>query len=153
MNFKTCLFLSSISVFLLAGISIAGEHPSEHPTEHPAGPKSEVTTSLIEEAIKVHIENKARPSDGSYIVYDKEKKKDLALKMKRIHSERLSALKNGIYFACVDFQTKEGKIYDIDFFLKDTENGLKVTEVNVHKEDGNPRYSWQQSDDFWSKKK
>jgi len=140
----TALFLFTAQATIVA----AGEHPSEHP----AGEQSQVTTKSIAEAIDRHVKKMSKASEGYFIVDDSEAKKLLSLKMDKIHMERLSAVKKDLYFACVDFTDKDGRAYDIDFFLKDSEDGLKVTETIVHKEEGKPRYNWEQKGDFWVKK-
>lgn len=142
--FAGALFLFSSS----ASITLAGEHPSEHP----AGEKSEVTTETISRAIEKHVKKSAKKNDGYFIVEDKEAGKTLYLKLDKIHKERLSAVKKDLYFACVDFTNKDGRSYDIDFFLKDAGGKLKFSETIVHKEEGKPRYSWEQKGDYWVKK-
>ena len=131
-----------------ASIALAGEHPSEHP----AGEQSEVTTEMIAKAIEKHVKKVSKKSDGYFIVEDKEAKKTLYLKLGKIHKERLSAVKENLYFACVDFTNKDGKSYAIDVFLKDGGEKLKVTEMIVHKEEGKPRYNWEKKGDYWIKK-
>lgn len=124
----------------------------EHPSDHPAGEQSDVTTKAISEAIEHHVKKSSKPSDGYFVVDDSEAKQLLYLKMDKIHKERLSAVKKDLYFACVDFTNKDGKSYDIDFFLKDSSSGLKVTETIIHKKEGKSRYNWEQKGDFWVKK-
>ncbi len=125
---------------------------AEHPSEHPAGEQSAVTTETIANAIEQHVKEKSKKDKGYFIVEDKKAGKKLYLKLDRIHRERLSAIDKERYFACVDFINKDGKSYDIDFFLKDTWKGLKVTETIVHKKDGKARYTWEKKGDFWVKK-
>ena len=98
----------------LGSVTLAGEHPSEHP----AGEQSEVTTETISRAIDKKVRKSAKKNDGYFIVEDKEAGKTLYLKLDKIHKERLSAVKKNLYFACVDFTNKDGRTYDIDFFLK-----------------------------------
>ncbi len=144
------LFLFPILLFFLfTGTSVAGEHPEDHP----AGEKSSVTTSTLSIAIQKHVEKKTNSKDGYFYIHDKDTGKDLALKLKSIHKDRLSAVREGIYFACVDFVSREGILYDIDFFMKDTGKGLQLMEMTVHKEAGVARYSWQKKGDFWIQKK
>lgn len=138
------LFLFTTSV----AFSVAGEHPSEHP----AGEKSEVTTETISMAIEKHVKKSAQKNEGYFIVEDKEAGKTLHLKLDKIHKERLSAVKQDLYFACVDFTNKDGRTYDIDFFLRDAGGRLKVTETIIHKEEGKPRYNWEQKGDYWIRK-
>jgi hypothetical protein len=150
--FKTgSLFLavSALScLFLLQPISAWAEHPSEHPM----GNQNEVTVKTIASAIKKHVDTKSKKDNGYFVVEDKVDNKTLQLKLDRIHMERLSALRGDNYFACVDFTNKDGKSYDIDFFLKDNGDALKVTETIVHKKEGKPRYSWEKQGKFWAKK-
>ena len=143
------IFVASIFLFTSAAtMAVAGEHPSEHP----AGEQSEVTTETISHAIEKEVKNSAKKNDGYFIVEDKEAGKTLYLKLDKIHKERLSAVKKNLYFACVDFTNKDGRTYDIDFFLKDASGKLKVSETIVHKEEGKPRYNWEQKGDYWVKK-
>ena len=137
----TCLFLSQP---ITAG--------AEHPSEHPVGEQSAVTTETIASAIEKHVIDKSKKDKGYFIVEDKEADTKLHLKLDSIHRERLSAIEKDRYFACVDFTNKNGKTYDIDFFLKDTGKGLNVTETIVHKKEGKARYNWKKKGDFWVKK-
>ena len=147
---RSSLFATAIitCLFLYHPITAGAEHPSEHP----AGEQSEVTTETIASAIEQHVEGKSKRDKGYFIVEDKKANKKLYLKLDKIHRERLSAIKKDRYFACVDFINKDGKSYDIDFFLKDTGKGLKVTETIVHKKEGKARYTWEKKGDFWVKK-
>ena len=138
----SCLFLSQ-PMAVEAG---------DHPADHPAGEQSDVTTETISSAIEKHVKDKSKKNKGYFIVKDKKENNKLYLKLDKIHKERLSAIDKDRYFACVDFENKDGKTYDIDFFLKDTWKGLKVTETIVHKKEGKARYTWQKKGDFWVKK-
>lgn len=140
--------LALTSFFLSHPITATAEHPSEHPT----GNQNEVTVKTIASAIESHVDTKSKKDNGYFIVEDKVANKNLHLKLDRIHMERLSALKGDNYFACVDFTNKDGKSYDIDFFLKDNGDALKVTETIVHKKEGKARYSWEKQGKFWVKK-
>ena len=151
------MFKTRSSLFAAAVISaLFLYHPitagAEHPSEHPMGKQNEVTTETIATAIDQHVEAKSKKDKGYFIVEDKELNTKLYLKLDRIHRERLSALKGDRYFACVDFTNKDGKSYDIDFFLKDTGEALKVTETIVHKKEGKARYTWEKKGNFWVKK-
>ena len=42
---------------------------------------------------------------------------ELRLKLVRVHTEYLSKLGPGRYFACVDLADISGDVYDVDFFL------------------------------------
>ena len=60
-------------------------------------------------------------------------------------------LPDGRYFACADFKGADGHTYDLDVFMKQDLNGLTADEVTVHKQDGQPRYSWVQADGAWKR--
>ena len=127
----------------------AQEHP-EHPTEHP---KDKTDASLTIEqlalAINDYVQADAQAKGGYFLVYDSVAKKPLMLTLDRVHEERLSGLGGGVYFACADFTSPQGTVYDIDVFMKETEAGLEATEVHVHKVDGKPRYTWKEEDGVW----
>jgi hypothetical protein len=46
---------------------------------------------------------------------------------------------------------KDGKMYDIDFFMIVQPDKLTVTETSVHKINGKPLYSWKQEGGVWKK--
>ena len=151
------MFKTRSSLFAAATLAcLFLSHPivakAEHPSEHPAGEQSAVTTETIASAIEQHVKENRKKDNGYFIVEDKEANKKLYLELDKIHRERLSAIDKDRYFACVDFTNKDGKSYDIDFFLKDTWKGLKVTETIVHKKEGKVRYTWEKKGDFWVKK-
>jgi hypothetical protein len=74
---------------------------------------------------------------------------DLALQLDKIHRERLSKTSEGTYFVCADFTTPEGNSYDLDFWVEDSAEGLKVVETTIHKEEGEARYMWFEEDGVW----
>lgn len=124
------------------------EHPKEHPSEHPTAEKK-VTVETLAAAIENYINDDAELKGGWFMVWDQEKKEPLALKLVKVHKERLADIGGGVYFACTDLKSPADKIYDLDFFMKDTENGLKVTEISIHKESGAPRYNWKEENGIW----
>jgi hypothetical protein len=134
--------------------AIAQEHP-EHPTEkeHPEHPEEKTEASLtieqLAQAINDYVRDDARAKGGFFLVYDPVAKKSLVLTLDRVHEERLSGLGGGVYFACADFTSPEGTVYDIDVFMKEAEAGLEATEVHVHKVDGKPRYTWKEQGGVW----
>ena len=73
----------------------------------------------------------------------KSKKTTLELKLDKVHKERLSRIKDDVYFACADFKNSDGVIYDLDIFMEGASvDELTVNEVIVHKQDGKARYGW-----------
>lgn len=143
-----------IAVCLSAGLIYAQEHPSEHPTEHPTTmEKASLTIDDLSSAIETYIEKETKLKGGYFLIYDAKAKKPLALTLDRVHKERLSNIGSGVYFACADFKTSNGKVYDLDVFMKgSSKDNLKVTDISVHKEAGKPRYTWYEEGGVWKKK-
>ncbi len=70
-----------------------------------------------------------------------------------MHKDRLSRVGKEVYFACADFRTPAGKVYDLDIFMKGpAKDRLQVTEIAIHKEQGEPRYTWHEEGGIWKKK-
>jgi hypothetical protein len=155
---RTIWLLSALLVALSAGTLLAEhptehptEHPSEHPTEHPQGGK--VSKDNLAEAIEAYVEHEAELKGGYFLVFDPKSEKPLVLTLKKVHKERLANISKGVYFACADFVTPNGKVYDLDIFMEGPDAGdLTVTEVAVHKESGKARYNWQEKRGVWKKK-
>jgi hypothetical protein len=78
-------------------------------------------------------------------------RKDLALDLVRVHDDRLSSLGGDKYFACVDMKGRDGRLYDIDFFMVVEPGKLTVTETSVHKINGKPLYNWKEEKGVWKK--
>lgn len=161
------LLVFSLALFL--GCAKKHEHPvskeltaggEEHPAEgsegeHPAeqSSKNGVTKEELAEAIVEYVEKESALKSGYFVVDDVEAGTTLSLKLDRVHKERLSRISEDVYFACADFKTPEGKVYDLDVFMKGTaKDNLIVTEVAVHKEEGKARYTWYEESGIWKKK-
>ena len=150
---KIILFM----VFVFSIISAQGEHPT--------GPKK-ATASLTPQVVqgeKITLQNLARAIEsfveadinlrGAFLVIDPRTNKALKLTLEKVHKERLSHVGDDVYFACADFNADDGKVYDLDIFLRGTNTDeLTVTEITVHKEDGQARYGWLEQDGVWIKK-
>ena len=147
-------------VFIFSIVSAQGEHPTgskkaEHPTVSikPQTVQGEkITLPNLALAIESFVEADINLR-GAFLVIDPRTNKALKLTLEKVHKERLSHVGDDVYFACADFNADNGKVYDLDIFLhgKNTDN-LTVTEISVHKEDGEARYSWQEQDGLWVKK-
>ncbi|HHT9117276.1 MAG TPA: hypothetical protein ACFYD1_01480 [Candidatus Hypogeohydataceae bacterium YC38] len=142
-----------VSMLAMVSTACAGEHPTEHPREHPAKPakKEEVglTKETLAEAITDYVQKDTALKGGVFLVYDQVDEKPLVLSLVKVHKDRLSAVGKGVYFACADFTTPEGVLYDLDFFMKETDRKLEVTEITVHKVTGKPRYNWVEKEGIW----
>jgi transglutaminase-like putative cysteine protease len=116
-----------------------------------APPKPYVTpTAAIQTGIERHIEEQVRLGGGYFKLPFHNK--ELRLKLVRVHTEYLSNLGPGRYFACVDLVDVSGDVYDVDFFLAGEPAAMQVTETTVHKINGQPFYAWEQkSDGTWQR--
>ena len=152
------LSMGVLLMFSMAVSAFAQEHP-EHPKkqgeakadEHPKAAVT-VTTEMMAEAIKGYIDKDTALKGGYFFVHDAKTNAPLALKLDKVHRDKLAKVSEKLYFACTDFKATNGKTYDLDFFMEATESGLQVSEVMIHKESGNPRYRWVEEGGVWKRK-
>lgn len=112
----------------------------EEKAEQPVQEK--VSIEQIEEGIRNYILETTEKSGGTFNI--KDDTLDLNLRLVRVHTEYLSHLGPGSYFACVDLADEKGDVYDVDFFLDGTADKMNVVRTNIHKLNGKPFYSWKQ---------
>lgn len=145
---KRKLMIALAVLSLLSLRVFAQEHP-----EHPSNGSKAKTFSVtdLEKAIKDDIAEKSKANHGVLKVDDPELKKTWDLKLDHVHTERLSKLSPDTYFACVDMKDPDGKVIDVDFFLKSSGDKLVMTDTTVHKIEGKPRYNWKEEDGFWKR--
>ena len=149
-----------LSVIIFSIVSAQGEHPTgSKKAEHPTA----TITPQIVQGEKISLQNLAQAIEsfveadinlrGAFLVIDPSTNEVLKLNLEKVHKERLSHIGDDVYFACADFNADNGKVYDLDIFLrgKNTDE-LTVTEISVHKEDGTARYGWQEENGIWAKK-
>ena len=149
-----------LTVCIFSIVSAQGEHPTgSKKAEHPTA----TITPQIVQGEKITLQNLARAIEsfveadinlrGAFLVIDPSTNEVLKLNLEKVHKERLSHVGDDIYFACADFNADDGKVYDLDIFLRGTNTDeLTVTEISVHKEDGQARYGWQEEEGVWVKK-
>ena len=101
-----------------------------------------VAIADIQAGIEKHIEEESR-SAGGYFRFSSGKR-ELQLKLVRVHTEYLANLGPRRHFACVDLAGTDGELYDVDFFLAGDPGAMTVTETSLHKINGQPLYAWQQ---------
>lgn len=152
----------SVGIMFLGNSTVFGqEHPSEHPTEHPTKEKAKAehptkafkaSTETMAKAITDYVDNDCKLKGGFFLVYDATAKAPLLLTLTKVHTERLSQVGENLYFACSDFSAENGKTYDLDFFMMAENDKLVVTEVMIHKEDGEARYGWFEENGSWIRK-
>jgi hypothetical protein len=146
--------LTFIVLFALAlsNLALAQEHP-EHPTKpaSKASAKPELSKETLAQAIADYVKKDSDVKGGYFLVYDGKAKKPLTLTLTKVHQDKLSKVGEGLYFACSDFKATDGKTYDLDFLMKDSDAGLAVTEIMIHKEEGSPRYAWYEEGGIWKR--
>jgi hypothetical protein len=145
---KQKLSIAFAVVSLLALTAIAQEHP-EHPNSSTKAKDFSVTD--LEKRIKEDIAEKSKANNGVFKVEDPELKKTWDLKLDHVHTERLSKLSADTYFACVDMKDPNGRVIDVDFFLKSDGDKLEMSNTTIHKIEGKPRYNWKEEDGFWKR--
>src|SRR5262245_35250442 len=148
---KSLLIGVILVAFGLVRTALAQEHP-EHPksSEHPAQ-ETTMSVDALADAITSYIKEDTKLKGGYFLVYDTVDKKPLALELDKVHREKLAGLGNGVFFACTDMKADDGTMYDLDFFMKQTGDKLKTTDVAVHKKAGVPRYNWKEEGGVWKK--
>jgi hypothetical protein len=124
----------------------------EHPVEHPVEKKAGLNKETLAKAITGYVKKDADLKGGFFLVYDQVDKKSLALTLDKVHDDRLAKVADGTYFACADFKTPDGMLYDLDIFMKETKSGLQASEITVHKKEGTPRYNWVEENGIWKRK-
>jgi hypothetical protein len=152
---KRIVVAVTVLLFALGANALAQEHP-EHPqekkAEHPESAE-EMTLDALADAIAGYIQHDSKLKGGYFLVYDTLEKKPLALRLEKVHKDRLATLGEGVYFACTDMKAGDGTLYDLDFFMKRAEHGTETTEVAIHKKAGKPRYNWKEEGGVWKKVK
>jgi hypothetical protein len=123
----------------------AQEHPTEHPhSTSPKAAKPNVTLKDVAAYTEKYVKDHSQ--DGLFRLKDKTANQDLALKLDRVHRDRLAQVGPALYFVCADFKTPDGQhTYDLDFFVQgSSKDQLAVQEdkTSVHKQDGKARYTW-----------
>lgn len=125
---------------LFAAACNGPQTPEQHPTE-----SSQATIADVETGIRAHITREEARGEGLYRIQDDSL--DLAVQLVRVHTEYLSVLGEGAYFACVDLVDSQGDVYDVDFFMAGEKDSMYVTQTTVHKLNGKPFYTWKQAQD------
>lgn len=138
-HFFIILFLFSLSFFSCQNKS------TESKRDHNEKKNSLATVEDVERGIREYISSKQKKNDG--VFHLKTDTAEYDMRLVRVHSEYLSVLGPGKYFACVDLAVESGDVYDIDFFMEGTPDDMTVTETTFHKLNGKPYYTWKQKKD------
>ena len=153
--FRTRFFRMVAILTILIALPIVSckkhEHPAEHPEEN--GGKAGVTKDQLADAVEAYVKQESAKQGGYFMVMDDKTGKELKLTLDKVHRKRLSKVGKNTYFACADFQTPEGKVYDLDVFMTGPDkDNLVFSNFSVHKEAGKERYTWYEEGGIWKKK-
>ncbi len=148
MSWRTIISATVVVWLVLTGGGWPGGQDAQAASVPPGS--KEIATADIQAGIERHIEEQVRQGGGYFKLTFRGQK--LRLKLVRVHTEYLSHLGPGRYFACVDLADISGDVYDVDFFLAGEPTAMKVTQTTVHKINGQPFYAWEQkSDGTWQR--
>ncbi len=84
-------------------------------------------------------------NQGAFLIIDERTKEPRRLELVRVH-ERVGKTGN-YYYSCTDMKdVKTGDLLDLDFDIEDHAGKLDVAAVRIHKDNGNPRYTYDDKD-------
>jgi len=106
---------------------------------------SEPSKEAIRDAMKTYVMAKAATTGGFFTVQDVDTGKARRLSLVKVH-ERVG--KTGAsYYSCADFKDADsGEMLDLDLDVMDHHGMLMVTDVRIHKLEGEPRYTYDDQD-------
>ncbi len=130
----------------------AQEHPMEHPKKTTSAAKP-ISTATLEKAIKEQIAEKAKANGGKLGVKDDVLNKTWQLDLVKVHTDKLTQLDDNTYFACVDFKAADGTPVDVDFYMKNDNGKLSLSDTTVHKVNGKPRFNYEKKGNYWERVK
>ncbi len=104
-----------------------------------------ITKVEFQKAVRDYVNAEKKENKGIFVVKDQETGKNIEMNLMKVHNKDLSYLGNDTYFICSDFRGNDGKIYDVDIFMKGTNaKDLTMEKINIHKVDGVERYQWKE---------
>ena len=137
---RNALSFAAVAAFTASCCFAAGSAKEE------GKPSKEGTTEVTAESLAKFTESyiKEKSKDGVFSLYDRVTKTKLALTLDKVHDAKLRKTKPNEHLICADLKGNDGKVYEVDFFVKQVGKALKIDKrsVKVHKIDGEERYSW-----------
>ncbi len=122
-----CRFLVLVVLALLLPFTVAkGE-------EKVTSPEAESVRQTITGYILSDIKLK-----GGFFLYDPTLMRVVGMKFDHVH-EGVTRTDQGQFFACVDMRDVRGSLYDLDVYVRKTDQGLKTAKLVIHKVDGEER--------------
>ncbi|AQT67978.1 hypothetical protein STSP2_01132 [Anaerohalosphaera lusitana] len=112
--------------------------------------QTQITRSDLANAIESYVREQSQDQDGYMMVTDEVTGEQLKLKLDSVHRDRIAQLNENTYFTCADFETPDGKMYDLDIFMTgQSPDDLEFATVTIHKEAGQERYTWEEEQGMW----
>lgn len=108
---------------------------------------AEPTADELRGTIRSYIESQ-QAADGAFVIPDPLQAGKLrTLELVRVH-ERVGKTGN-YYYSCTDMRdVASGDLLDLDFDISDTGDTLKVVAIRIHKDNGDPRYTYDDNDNL-----
>jgi len=107
---------------------------------------AEPAPEQLRQTISDYIANQER-LHGAFGILDERKGSLRQLALVRVH-ERVG--KTGdYYYSCTDMtDVQTGDLLDLDFDIADRGDKLEVVDIRIHKDNGNPRYTYDDNDNM-----
>ena len=124
----------SITIFifvLLLGVPLAHAEP---------------TPEALRDTIRNYVANEEK-AKGAFEITDEQTGDLRQLEFVRVH-ERVGKTGN-YYYSCTDMKdVKTGDLLDLDFDIQDEGGNLTVADIRIHKDNGNPRFTYDENDNM-----
>lgn len=105
---------------------------------------AEPAPEALRQTIRDYIANEEK-SKGAFEIMDERAGSLRQLAFVRVH-ERVGKTGN-YYYSCTDMKdVKTGDLLDLDFDIQDEVGNLSVADVRIHKDNGDPRYTYDDKD-------
>ena len=131
MNQRSLLTGLAISLLLGMRVSSAG-----------VGPSPEALRQTIRDYIAAQ-----EKLQGAFAIVDKKSGALRQLKLVRVH-DRVGKTGN-YYYSCTDMtDVATQDLLDLDFDIEDQAGNLKVAGIRIHKDNGKPRYTYDENDNM-----
>lgn len=119
----------------------------------PAAPPQRVlsvepTNEAIRSAMQVYALQVTNQNGGFFPIHDEKTGKDRRLSFQQVHQRVGKISTRDGYFSCADFVDQEtGEVLDVDFWVTLTGGQLQVTASEIHKINGQPRFTYNEKDE------
>ena len=113
---------------------------------HPAVTYGEPSPEMLRDAIRAYIAQQEK-LQGAFAIADSRTGDLRQLELVGVH-DRVG--KTGdYYYSCTDMNdVKTGDLLDLDFDVEDRDGKLKVVDIRIHKDNGSPRYTYDENDNL-----